>query len=360
MHGTYQDHEHDRRRLEEVEFPDITSHLWHWDNYTKIKEPEQDMYYPIWQTSPPDATPINSNLLADQTTKALYDNMLLRNGSVMAGYTQIQELWDWMFDPEEKVQKTDPHMYLMEPVYATYGKDPTLVGILVGLVSWANVLNRLLVEGQNGIVVVIKDSCGMSFTYVLNGLWASFKGTGDLHDSAFDAYVQSSPLELYETVPEGMCVHSIHVYPTAAFRSNYLTNQPWIFTSVVILSFVLTALVFAVFDYYTTKRQNKTMDNAIRTNQVVASLFPANVRERLMEDAEQQLKADTKGKLAGLTRKDIDDQQLTSVSRPIADFFPHVTVMFADIAGFTAWRYVAWLAVNPTSKRRIAHFVSFV
>ena len=54
------------------------------------------------------------------------------------------------------------------------------------------------------------------------------------------------------------------------------------------------------------------MDNAIRSNQVVASLFPANVRDRLMEDAENQIKTEKNGKLAGLTRKDIDDSQAMS------------------------------------------------
>ena len=33
----------------------------------------------------------------------------------------------------------------------------------------------------------------------------------------------------------------------------------------------------------------------------------------------------------------VDDQANRSKSKPIADLFPEVTVMFADIAGFTAW-----------------------
>jgi class 3 adenylate cyclase len=34
---------------------------------------------------------------------------------------------------------------------------------------------------------------------------------------------------------------------------------------------------------------------------------------------------------------DRDDVNLLSLSPPIADLFPHTTVLFADIVGFTAW-----------------------
>jgi hypothetical protein len=58
---------------------------------------------------------------------------------------------------------------------------------------------------------------------------------------------------------------------------------------------------------------------------MVASLFPENVRERLMEDADQQLRAQKKSKLPGFKRKEVEESNnLISVTRPIADFFPHV------------------------------------
>ena len=77
-------------------------------------------------------------------------------------------------------------------------------------------------------------------------------------------------------------------------------------------------------------------------------VFPENVRERLFESAANKGKdeKDDKGKdssgafmapnrrLKGyLSGGQEDDTNLA----PIADLFPHCTVMFADISGFTAW-----------------------
>jgi hypothetical protein len=323
VHGTFQDHEHDRRLADAI--PKITPNIFHWENGTKVNDPARDVYFPIWQTSPPDAAPINANLLTDPTTKALYDNMLALNKSVMTGYTQITDLWDWKFAPEEKIQEVNPHMYLMEPIYSKYEEHPTMVGVLVALVSWANILNRLLVNGENGIICVIEDTCGMAFSYVLNGQWATFLGIGDHHDTKWDGYEHNVQLELYQAVTDKFCLHRLKVYPTAAFRDGYITSQPLIFTAVVLLAFLLTASVFVLYDWRVTKRQEKTMDSAIRTNKMVASLFPENVRDRLMEDADEQLKAEKQGKLAGFTRKEIENSSnKMPVSRPIADFFPHV------------------------------------
>ena len=323
VHGTFQDHEHDRRLIEDI--TEITDEIWHWENGTKVLDPVNNEYYPIWQTSPPDATPINSNILADPGTKLLFENMQQLNASVLTGYTQIYDLWDWMFDPEEKVQKSDPHMYLMEPVYAAYEESPERVGVLIGLTSWANMFSGLLAEGENGVICVVRDTCGMNFSYVLNGKEATFMGVGDLHNTNWDGYEHEVQLELYEDVPDSICLHDLIIYPSDEFYAIFQTNQAWISTGIVIAAFCMMSLVFILYDYRVTKRQEKTMDSAIRTNKMVASLFPENVRERLMEDADQQLRAQKKSKLPGFKRKEVEESNnLISVTRPIADFFPHV------------------------------------
>jgi hypothetical protein len=194
-----------------------------------------------------------------------------------------------------------------------------------------------LANGENGLICVITDPCGEDFTYRIDGPNATFLGVGDLHDPKWNKLERNVQLEVNALASE-KCIHHLHIYPTAAFQSKYVTSQPLIFTLVVLSSFLFTAGIFFLYDFNVQKRQNKTMDNAVRSGQVVASLFPANVRDRLMEDAEQQLKTEKNGKLSGMTRKEINESQALAISRPIADLYPHVTVLFADIAGFTSWR----------------------
>jgi class 3 adenylate cyclase len=74
------------------------------------------------------------------------------------------------------------------------------------------------------------------------------------------------------------------------------------------------------------------MQSIIETNRFVSTLFPANVRDRVMNDANH----DTKGK-SFLSSGANDAGFGVYQTRPIAEYFPHTTVMFADISGFTAW-----------------------
>lgn len=105
------------------------------------------------------------------------------------------------------------------------------------------------------------------------------------------------------------------------------------------------------------------MQSAKRSNAIVRSLFPAGIRDRLLEEGR-------KGRKKGLTMEanlpenylpmetpklrlksylSVDKPNSSSSGRhhqqqqnflgtePIADFFPATTILFADLAGFTAW-----------------------
>jgi hypothetical protein len=168
---------------------------------------------------------------------------------------------------------------------------------------------------------------------LLNGPVSTFVGYGDLHDKNFDDSMHSVQLESYETIIDGVCLHELKVYPSATLRANYETNNPAVYTSVVALAFVVTAVLLIIYDKMITRRQDKTMSSAIRTSNLVASMFPATVRDRLMEDALQD------GNKTSVFDAKSNPSSLGGglKTRPIADFFPEVTIMFADISGFTAW-----------------------
>jgi hypothetical protein len=80
---------------------------------------------------------------------------------------------------------------------------------------------------------------------------------------------------------------------------------------------------------------------------IVANLFPENVRKRLLQGAEAKnaaLKERAQNKKLGIAPESRKYDNLTSEglfgSKPIADFHPEATLMFADLVGFTAWSSV--------------------
>mmetsp|Transcript_19262 Transcript_19262/g.45447 ORF Transcript_19262/g.45447 Transcript_19262/m.45447 type:complete len:736 (+) Transcript_19262:1260-3467(+) len=114
---------------------------------------------------------------------------------------------------------------------------------------------------------------------------------------------------------------------------------------------MFTAAVFVGYDYLVQRRQKNTLAKATQMGGIVASLFPANVRDRLIEENEAQKQGKAKSFAMGPHQKEQLRSFLGSESdkkqvkpafhlKPIADLFPSCTVMFADIANFTAWSSV--------------------
>ena len=92
------------------------------------------------------------------------------------------------------------------------------------------------------------------------------------------------------------------------------------------------------------------MATATRTTAIVKSMFPKNVQDRIMEQVDQEVDAQNNKKnfafgqskkLKAFLTEDNGEvsgkASQTFGSKPIADLFPNCTVLFADIAGFTAW-----------------------
>jgi hypothetical protein len=338
MHGTIQDHEDDRR-LEDAS-SEISPYIWKWENGTKIRQTSQpgQLIAPLWQISPAAAPVVNVDLFSDERLSSLYSSMLEKKYSIISQAYEIGDFFDFLFDPEEKDRKSDPHGFIMEPVYDSFEEDPEVVGVLIAVTSWQNLFDRLLPEGSNGIVCVVTDTCGNDITFELNGPRTVYLGPTDAHDPSFDEFGEHFDVEVndFDNVKD-LCVHTLHIYPSKTFRESYNTNEPKIYTCVVAMAFALTAILLFIYDKMVTRRQDKTMDSALKTSALVVSLFPENVLERVLDDAVapskgEKLASDDKG-----NHYSIEKSGEVSMTRPIADFFPDSTVMFADIAGFTGW-----------------------
>jgi hypothetical protein len=127
-----------------------------------------------------------------------------------------------------------------------------------------------------------------------------------------------------------------------------------IYAFVVVFIFSATSVVFILYDYMVQRRQRKVMQSAESANAIVSSIFPQNVKERLLQTAEEKVNKKSvptkqgagfafgaqkqlKGTHSSVEfEKEEPDGLVTPYStKPIADLFTHATVMFADIAGFT-------------------------
>jgi class 3 adenylate cyclase len=138
-------------------------------------------------------------------------------------------------------------------------------------------------------------------------------------------------------------VYTFHIYPSSEFEDEYKTQTPLILTVVVAGTFLLMTVAFVTYDRFVRRRNDMVVGAAARSNAIVSSLFPSNVRERLFREAENANapKATEPGTTSRfnsfINAEDNPDNVLMYTTKPIADLFPDTTILFADISGFTAW-----------------------
>jgi Adenylate and Guanylate cyclase catalytic domain len=253
---------------------------------------------------------------------------------------------------------------IQEPSSASFAASEA-VAVVASSFYFGTLLRGILPAGQNGLIVVIHNDCGMSFTYVLNGEESTFLGLGDLHDDIYDKYALSlnftelddfiigDELDYYYAglpIDASFCMYNVTIFPSEVMEDEYRSNDPIIFTYSVIAIFLITSICFLGYDRLVADRQQKVIKSAQKSNAIISSLFPSNIRDRLFVEGGNgsnemaHIFQPNKARLRNFLH-DEDDPSKSGAgggtgSKPIADLFTDCTVMFADIANFTAWSSV--------------------
>lgn len=360
---------------------------------TWVKEENTGPYLPSWQMSPVLPLPGTSIFnFFDYDDLAPMLRQVLDTGKACLSYLQIDHnaeatasiiqilmtLGQYRHDTID--YDLDPLTQVAYPVFDSFDLATRKVaGEIVTTIFWRLLFSNILPESVQGVVCVLSNTLGNKATYVINGQTATLLGTGDLHDPKYNhmgltrdvsEYVTERThirMSSYTSVPldGGYTSYRIHVYPSAAFEDSHVTSEPMIYAVVVACVFILTSLFFLGYDALVEKRQAKVMDKAVKSTAVVTSLFPEAVHERLFADKEKkgggagkeldawkavsnETRASTQSDISGIMElrssqrretKSLQGIQLVhrEKGRPIADKFPNVTVLFADLAGFTKW-----------------------
>jgi class 3 adenylate cyclase len=244
------------------------------------------------------------------------------------------------------------NIQLFEPIFEQIynGKrdksELKMVGMVLISLDWSSFFKGLLPEGVKGTTLVLSSSCSPDvFTYEINGAEVVPMGPGDLHDPTYDDMKVTVPFVSFEydesSIPDDICISELRLslYPTEEFEESFYTNEAIYFTVGVIAIFASTSLVFCIYDVSVRRRQSKVMARVIRQDKIVSNMFPTAIRDRLYANKRQQDgdNNNSRGDPEGLDIDDDLDGGEMFGGAPLAELYPNVTVVFADIAGFTAW-----------------------
>ncbi|CAB9499320.1 Receptor-type guanylate cyclase gcy [Seminavis robusta] len=253
----------------------------------------------------------------------------------------------------------DPLSYLAYPVFDSFNVTTRkMAGALISNLYWRMYFQGVLPSNARGIICVLSNSFGQTFSYRLDGHDVTILGQGDYHDEKYSemmafqdvtAFVKgtaSPETRGYLTVPlhPSFGLYTLRVYPSQDTEDEYRTNKPAVYTMAVVFIFFVTALVFIAFERCVQMRQEIVMSRAVHTGAIVNSLFPQEVQSRMYDAAEHQNQKRAKNvlRLGWLSREGLeaycmDDSSRAGDGQPIADWYKDATVMFADLKGFTAW-----------------------
>jgi hypothetical protein len=256
----------------------------------------------------------------------------------------------------------EPYSFIYYPIVNTTTSgsheknNRAIVAVLSATKEWKSYLEHAISEGS-GIVCVIHQTMNtidyddydpviFSFNVDADNDRVSFLGYEDLHDPNFDHLVVSNNITLdtegtiyaYTGVPfiNDIVSYSIHIYPSVEFKDRYTTMASLEVAGGMIICFILTLGVFCFYDSIVSKRQKIVMDNAHKTYNIVSSLFPATVRDRMMQDSTVQNHNDSSTMLGRsshlqqlLLQPDSNHSTKTKFdpSTAIADFYPSATVL---------------------------------
>jgi class 3 adenylate cyclase len=108
--------------------------------------------------------------------------------------------------------------------------------------------------------------------------------------------------------------------------------------------------VFFVYDWFVERRNDKLTLNAAQSNEIVTSMFPGALRDKIMDQQQAAGRTKPAKSVWGLSSPSMEMKSMietthteeTSIyeSEPLAELYPACTIAFMDVVGFTAWSSV--------------------
>ena len=229
-----------------------------------------DIVVPLWQEAhaPLDTQMINNDLYSHPIFRKVFDFSRDTNSAILSQVFPVEELLGeearvvyskkelYGTDDYAGTEEIHPESILVQNVYDTFNKNTRqVVGALVTVIPWDIYLNDVLHEGANGVVCVLKDTCGDAFTYKLYGREAVFLGEGDLHESKYDYLEYVTPFAPFidftaadDDLVAAHCEYSLHIYPSTEMEDEYHNNKPIYYSIGAVSVFLITSFVFLLYD----------------------------------------------------------------------------------------------------------------
>ncbi|CAB9524169.1 Receptor-type guanylate cyclase gcy [Seminavis robusta] len=267
-------------------------------------------------------------------------------------------------EPPENVRTA-----IFYPIRPVHLKDilvqEDIIGVIAADFRWTEFFSPATFDEETeGLVIVVENTCGQAFSYRVHGQELTYVGKGYIHDNeysdmtVFSDYIDFVKPGLTKTGACG-CDYRIRIYPSKDMFAQYSSSWPRLIIMGTSLAMLTLLLSFLAYDIYVSREFSHLSDDMVRFNTIVGSLFPEVVLDRVVQEDLGRME---KSKKIGYKPIETDGAAVTydeddfvhsnrfladyklpvdkfgSVTeKPIYNSFPHTTISFLDVAGFTSW-----------------------
>jgi hypothetical protein len=198
----------------------------------------------------------------------------------------FEPVFDLYYPVMNTISRVEQSMIESDP-----SANSTVVAIVATQMYWRDFIRDILPEGSNGIIVVVECPCNENFTYQIFGSEVKFLGIGDASDTKYhhmkrsdkpaDFTTLSLRREEYSGLPldKDFCPYTMNVYPSDLMKSDFISSNGVVFMVSTICIFILTSLVFYLYDWEVERRQHRVTSSARQSLAIISSLFPSTVRD---------------------------------------------------------------------------------
>ncbi|CAB9501958.1 Receptor-type guanylate cyclase gcy [Seminavis robusta] len=327
------------------------------------KPPESGPYAPFWQMSPiiPLEFLLNGDILSRGSSRDSMLSVLETQHAALGPASGVRDPSNITLKELVPIRKQNDYVQrgqyrhelqfflgdtttdLIYPVFDSFGANRTVAGFLMSPLMWRLNFEKIVPENLGGFIAVIKSKQSDPFSYLIEGPKATYLGIQDPHASKYDdmfvfqnmgetLQVQHSPRDrAYDTVEVDFGEYVLYIYPTEQLESQYITNKPAVYASIMASVFLFTIFVLVVFDCLVARRQQVVMKKAVESRALISTLYPEQVRERLFEDEPQGNAERRKWKNPGEAGIQVGS------NKAIATLYESATILLMDLAGFTKW-----------------------
>lgn len=278
--------------------------------------------FPTWQSLPAIQSVINLDAKSVLPTARDAIEMVINTEQAVLSRTQLinstyaeneeEEILqgifrDWIEDALGEGASVEGSMAILYfPIFDRFDLSTRKV---VGVISAAFYFEQFFagvlpadIDSKESVVCVVENACGDSFSYKISGSETTFLGEGDLHDRDFNNYVEQFAFnDIGDAKPyvygamnvplnSDYCPYSLRVYPHDDLHNANVTKEPAIYALSIALVIVFISVTSLAYDHYVQRRMRRAVNFAKENRAIVSSLFPANVRDRLIQDGEDRIR----------------------------------------------------------------------